>query len=159
MPGPSRREVIKAFDRSARLITLTASLTLVEGVHSGVILLMGAAGAELTFTLPAARGSGATYRFMVSVVNTSNYIVEVANANDTIDGSVYITDAGASNNVLGFAAASTSDTITFTGTDQGGVAIGDWFEVTDIAVNQWACSGNLSGSGGSVTSPWSADVS
>ena len=69
------------------IVTLVATDAITLAEHAGRILLMGEVGgnAAATFTLPAATGSGAEFRFIVSVVNTSNYVIQVANANDTID--------------------------------------------------------------------------
>ena len=141
---------------SSRLVTLTASRTMTDR-DDDKLLLMGASGAALTFTLPAASGSGLRYKFMVSVVNTSNYIVAVANASDTIDGSMTSLNDSA-DTMSGWETSATSDTITLNGTTTGGVAIGDWFEVIDIATNQWAVTGNTTSSGTEAT-PFSAAVS
>ena len=54
------------------IVTLVATGSITIAAHAGRILLMGEVGgnAAATFTLPAATGSGAEYRFIVSVVNT-----------------------------------------------------------------------------------------
>lgn len=139
------------------LVTLTASATITQDEHDNRTMLMGAAGAALTFTLPPATGSGASFMFKVSVVNTSNYVIQVANASDTIDGCL-IGCADGGNTVNGWETASTSDTITLNGTTTGGVTIGDWVELQDIATNQYVVRGQITQSGTEAT-PFSAAVS
>ena len=136
----SADEIVRVCDVSTRVVTLAASTTIAVATHENKILLLGKSGAAYTMTLPAASGSGAIYRFIVSVVNTSNYVITVT-GNDTIDGSVDILDlAGTAQ--ASYAATGTVNTITLNGTDQGG-AIGDWLEFRDIAADQWAISGGL----------------
>ena len=108
------------------LVTLTATTTITQADHAGRILLMGEVGgdAAATFTLPAATGSGDEYKFIVSVVNTSNYIIKVADATDTIDGSVVVTNDstdGGTASLISWPTLAASDTITLDGTTTGGV--------------------------------------
>jgi hypothetical protein len=152
-------EANRALDVSSRIVTLTEDTTLTEAAHEGKTLLLGEVGgnASLTVTLPAATGSGAVFHFVVSVVNTSNYVIQVADATDTIDGTImYLADGG--NTVVGFEADGTDDTATFNGTTTGGAAIGDWVELRDIASNQYAISGQMTATGTEAT-PFSAAVS
>ena len=75
-------------DRHTRdIITLTATASITTAAHSGRTLLMGEVGgdAAATFTLPAATGTGSVFKFVVSVVNTSNYLIKVADVTDNID--------------------------------------------------------------------------
>ena len=141
------------------LVTLTATDAITVAEHAGRILLMGEVGgdAAATFTLPAATGSGAEFQFIVSVVNTSNYVIQVADATDTIDGSVILHQDSA-NTVVSFNTASDSDTITLNGTTKGGVSIGDEITLIDIAANQYMVKGVLTASGTEAT-PFSAAVS
>lgn len=144
------------------LVTLTADTTITQAAHAGRILLMGEVGgnASATFTLPAATGSGDEYKFIVSVVNTSNYVIQVA-GNDTIDGSVVVTNdttAGGTASLISWPTVAASDTITLDGTTTGGVNIGDYVLLTDIATDQYTVSGLLNASGTEAT-PFSAAVS
>ena len=141
------------------LVTLTATDAITVAEHAGRILLMGEVGgdAAATFTLPAATGSGAEFQFIVSVVNTSNYVIAVADATDTIDGSVILHQDSA-NTVVSFNTASDSDTITLNGSTKGGVSIGDEITLIDIATNQYMVKGVLTASGTEAT-PFSAAVS
>jgi hypothetical protein len=111
----------------------------------------------VTLTLPAATGSGNEYRFIVSVVNTSNYVIQVANADDTIDGSVILHQDSA-NTVVSFNTVAASDTITLNGTTKGGVSIGDELTLIDSLANQYTVKGVLTASGTEAT-PFSAAVS
>lgn len=146
-----------AREGTSRIRSLTASTTITQELHDGQTLLMGASGAALSFTLPAALGTGAKFKFMVSVVNTSNYIIQVANATDTMDGHV-VSLADGGDTLVGWETASTSDTITLNGTTTGGVSIGDWIELQDIASGQYAVTGLVTSSGTEAT-PFSAAVS
>ena len=141
----------------SRLRTLTASTTITAEQHDGQVLLMGASGAALSFTLPAANGTGARFRFVVSVVNTSNYVIQVANATDVMSGSIWSTQDGG-DTVVGWETASTSDTVTLNGTTTGGVNIGDYVELQDIKSGFWSVTGLMVSSGTEAT-PFSAAVS
>ncbi len=144
------------------LVTLTADTTITNAAHAGRILLMGEVGgdASATFTLPAATGTGAEFKFIVSVVNTSNYVIQVT-GNDTIDGSVVVTNDstdGGTASLISWPTVAASDTITLNGTTTGGVNIGDYILLTDIATDQYSVSGLLNASGSEAT-PFSAAVS
>src|SRR4051812_17300802 len=93
------RELFPNMEQS-RLRILTAATTITSELHDGQTLLMGAAGASLSFTLPAATGTGAKFRFRVSVVNTSNYVIQVANSTDVMAGGIIMgTDSAGGANV------------------------------------------------------------
>lgn len=132
--------------------TLTAAAN-----NNGTILLDTAAGSVVT--LPAATGSGAKFRFVVSVLATSNsHIVKVANASDTMIGIIQGHRVDTGNAVLGFAAGATDDTITLNRTTTGSVSKGEWIEVEDVAANKWAVTGMLSATGAAFATPFSATV-
>jgi len=148
---------------SSGIVVLTATTTITAALHAGKTLNMAEVGgnALCTFTLPAATGTGDKYRFYVGVVNTSNYVIKVANASDTIDGQVIVqndTTEGGTASVIGWKATGTHDTITLNGTTTGGVSIGDYVELTDLIANQYVVSGMLQASGTEAT-PFSATVS
>ena len=144
------------------VVTLTADTTITNAAHAGRILLMGEVGgdASATFTLPAATGTGAEFKFIVSVVNTSNYVIQVT-GDDTIDGSVVVTNDstdGGTASLISWPTVAASDTITLNATTTGGVQIGDYVLLTDIATDQYTVSGLLNASGTEAT-PFSAAVS
>jgi len=143
--------------------TLTATGAITVAAHSGRTLNMAEVGgdAAATFTLPAATGSGAVFKFVVGVVNTSNYIIKVADATDTIDGMVIVQNdstAGGTASLIAWPTVAASDTITLDGTTTGGVQIGDYILLTDMIANQYVVSGMLNASGTEAT-PFSATVS
>ena len=155
-------ELNRAADVSTRIVTITATGSITLAANEGKINLLGEVGgdAAVTLTMPAATGTGGKYYFVVSVVNTSGYVVKVADATDTVEGMIITNSTGDTpdvafpwNSVTG-----TSDTVTLDGTTTGGVAIGDWFEWTDIALNTWAVRGVTTSSGTEAT-PFSATVS
>jgi len=134
--------------------TVTAStLAVTKALYNGqTINLSRAAG--ITVTLPAATGTNATYRFLVTTAVTSNsYKIQVANATDVIQGIINV--AGTTGTPFGSLPA--SDTITMNGSTQGGL-VGSYVEITDIATGVFLVSGSSLGSG-TVITPFSAAVS
>ena len=155
----TRREVISQLKRSSRIVTETAAFTFTPERHGGKITLLSLL-AGFTATLPPAIGSGIKYRIHVGIVRTSgNYIIAVANSSDNMEGSVVLIDTDSvDNEATGFVTTSnTSDTITMNATTTGGLTIGDYIELVDVAVNVWHVRGLLTGSG-SIATPFSAAV-
>ena len=143
------------------LVTITATDALTAAEHAGRTNLLGEVGgnALVTLTLPDAAGTGNVYKLVVSVVNTSNYVIKVLDADTTIDGQIVITDADGTAATSHVTAAAT-DTITLNGTTSGGGAIGDYIELIDIAEHQWVVSGMTTCAAGSnIATPFSATVS
>ena len=114
-------------------------------------------------TLPPATGSGARFKFLVMVKATSNsHIVQVANANDFMIGTIEgVSDDPAT--VKGWIAANSgtvatnSDTITLNRSTTGSVSVGEVFELEDVAANTWLVTGMITQSGTEAT-PFSAVV-
>lgn len=133
--------------------------TLTAADHGGrTILLDTAAGSVVT--LPAASGSGVKFRFLVSVIATSNsHKVQVANASDTMTGMVLAVSDDAGFPVKGYTADATAgaDTITLNRTTTGSTVKGEWILVEDYAANKWAVSGVIASTGTEAT-PFSAAV-
>lgn len=142
---------------AARYVAAGATKTLtVAANNKQVIKLDTAAGSVVT--LPAATGSGARFRFVVSVLATTNsHIVKVANSSDAMQGGIFSMDDTAANAVAFFAVAGTDDTITLNRTTTGSVTIGEWFEVEDFATNRWQVHGFISNTGSPAT-PFSNTV-
>ena len=157
--GSSAIEIDRVADISTRLVTLAATGAVTVAAHAERDLLLAETGndAEMVITLPAASGSFARFRFFQGAVNTNNHIVKVADASTVIDGTILSLSDG-SDNAIGWTTAATSDTITLDGTTTGGVCIGDWFELIDIAANQWVVRG-ITTSTGTEATPFSATVS
>ena len=133
-----------------------ATLTLVEATHNGKLIKLDTAAGTIV-TLPASTGNGARYRFIVSVLATSNsHIVKVANATDVMRGLVFTMDDTAAN-AEAYATASTSDTITLNRTTTGSVSLGEYIDVEDFAAGFFRVLGHISNTGSSAT-PFSATV-
>lgn len=134
-------EINRAADTSGRLVAVGAALTATEAAHDGKILLLNTA-ANSVVTLPAASGSGVVITCVVTVKSTgTGHVIKVANASDTMKGSINILDLDSSAQAA-FAAAATSDTITLNGTTTGG-QIGDIVKLYDALANVWLVEGML----------------
>lgn len=150
-------EVARVVDVSERLVNSgTTTLTLTTALHEGrIILLDDAAGVSVT--LPAATGSGATYRFIVlTPLSGASYVINAYSNGADLVGAVTIIDTDTAGTVKGFATAAGDDGITLNGSTTGGVTAGEWIEVTDIAANVWSVRGQLSNTGDAAT-PFSTD--
>jgi len=138
-------------------ISITAAITADRDIHANGPVLLFAVAAGATVTLPASTGSGDRYRFHVHTTITSNSAkIQVANSTDVMQGVVVSATDGASNLVVAYETASTSDTITLNGTTTGGVK-GDYIELEDVATGFWRVLGHTS-STGTVATPFSAAV-
>ena len=143
-------------DVSARLIVAGATETAAVTTHdSRIVLLDTAAGS--TLTLPAATGSGAVYKCIVSVLATSNSHVVKVTGDDVMYGMVIISDQDTAGTTTSFVTAADSDTVTLNRTTSGSVTIGEWLEFVDIAADKWAVRGVLTNTGAGAT-PFSATV-
>ena len=139
------------------LVSATAAtLTVTPAAHAGrTVLLDRAAGQAIT--LPAATGTGNAYKFFVVTTITSNTTtIKVADATDVMAGvAIVANDTDASASI--FETASTTDTITFNGTDTGGI-LGATVELQDVATNLWSVR-VIGAATGSEATPFSATVS
>ena len=134
-----------------------SSLTLTAATHGGKIINLDTA-AGTTITLPPATGSGIVYKFIVSLLATSNsHIVKVANASDTMQGYAFFRDDTSDNATSFFAVAGTSDTITLNRSTTGSVVIGETITVTDVATNRFQVECFLANTAATAT-PFSATV-
>lgn len=122
------------------------SLTVTAAAHAGRVVKMNQAAGE-AITLPAATGTGNLYRFFKSVALSSNTsTIKVANATDIMTGFAVVAATASGT----FATASTSDTITFNFTTQGGL-LGTYVEIEDVASGQFRVAVFSVGSGTAVT--------
>ena len=142
-------EINRNNDVSSRLVTLTGDTSITAALHEGKTCLLGEVGgnASLTCTLPEATGSGNKFRFVVTVVNTSNYVI-AALTTDTFSGGIVMNDGAT---CQGFFADGTDDKMTMNGTTTGGVTIGDLVQFEDILDTTWHVTGVISGSGTEAT--------
>ena len=134
-------EINRVADVSARIVTLTGATTISPATHEGKTLLLGEVGgdAALAVSLPAATGSGAIYKFIVSVVNTSGYTISKAGS-DVMKGVIMSLDNDSTAVTAYAATAGTDDVITLNGTTTGG-QIGDCVILEDILSGVWAVRG------------------
>jgi hypothetical protein len=156
-------EIVRACDLTGRIVTIveTGAITVVD--HSDRVCMLGEVGgnALVTLTLPEATGSGAKFKFIVSVVNTSSYVIVVADTtNANFIGNVINQDADLVGTIAAimYPAPANADTITLDGTGTGG-QLGDFIELVDVATDVWAVNGVVSCPTGSNTAtPFSAAV-
>src|SRR6476619_7444044 len=107
-------EINRTTDVSGRVVAGGGALSVTEALHDGKTILLDTA-AGTVITLPAASGSGARFRFLVSVIATSNsHKIQVANASDTMTGMVMAVSGDAGFSVKSYTADATAgaDTIT-----------------------------------------------
>lgn len=135
-------------------IAAGATKTLTTANAGSTTLLNTAAGSVVT--LPVPTGSGAVYRFVVSVsVTSASHKILAASSSDNFQGVIFTQKTGTcsgwgslvsdTNHSLQMPAAASNP--------QGGLQ-GDWYEFRDIASHVWEVSGG-STSGGTVATPFS----
>lgn len=133
-----------------------ATLTLTSAQAGKNILLNTAAGSVVT--LPAATGTGATYKFIVSTTTTSAaHKILAASSSDFINGLAFGENAGTAKAFASAAATNHSIQMPFTGSQPSGGFIGDYFEFTDIGANLWQCNGMYQ-AGTTPTTPFSSST-
>ena len=145
--APSR--VFKSFLKAKNLNTkgpvsvTAATLTLDESTHNGRWVLLDASGG-VAVALPAATGSGATYKLMVSTA--SNATVISTTSAGTFFGGYVSNDIGDSSAGLAdfMPAAAGNNTLSPTTAGGGGLK-GDWFQFVDVDVDEWLVSGATTG--------------
>jgi hypothetical protein len=147
---------IPSYEPSAAVVAAGSALTVTKALHNGRTILLDTLTGSVA-TLPAATGSGARYRFVVSVLATSNsHVVKVANATDIFVGQALVAQDGGDTSVM-FDTAADSDTITLNRTTTGSVIRGEVIEVEDIASGIFAVFVRVSATGSEAT-PFSATV-
>jgi hypothetical protein len=139
------------------LVSVGSALTLSAAHHHGRTLLLDALAGSVA-TLPSATGSGALFRFVVSVLATSNSHIVKVTGTDIIQGVVTLIDTDTAGTTTGFASASDSDTITLNRSTTGSAMRGEWLELEDVASGVWLVRGQLANTGSGAT-PFSAAVS
>jgi hypothetical protein len=133
----------------------TATLTATAAAHSGrTVLLDRAAGQAVT--LPAATGTGNSYKFFVLTTITSNSTTIKVVGDDVMAGLAIVANDGGDTASI-FETAATSDTITFDGSTTGGI-LGATVELQDVATDLWSVR-VVGAATGTEATPFSATVS
>lgn len=118
----------------------TTTLTLVPATHANRTILVQSTGG-LAVTPVAATGTGDVYRFAcIAAITGGSFTVDAkaGNASDVFTGWVQSYKA---TTFTPYVTASNSNLLTYNGTTTGGAAIGDWFQMEDIATNKWLVTG------------------
>jgi hypothetical protein len=143
-------ELNRATDVSTRIVTITASGAISLATHEGKTLLLGEVGgnALCALTLPAATGSGAIYKFIVSVANTSNYTI-TTDGSDVYNGTILAHDRDVTDGTLLHAFQAITPTIITLNAGTTGGRIGDWIIIEDILTGIWHVRGQVAVAAGS----------
>lgn len=147
-------EINRVADLSARIVALSGSESITAATHDGKTLTMGTT--DVNATLPAATGTGARFRFVVTgVPATTSHTIACAGS-DEFNGHCIQTDVDTSDTLASYPAlvADNFDLFTMNGTTSGGL-VGDVVEVEDVASGVWALRAFINSSG-SVGSPLSS---
>lgn len=149
-------ELNRVADVSTRIVSTTAAtISVTLASHDSKVVVLASTHTQ-TLTLPAATGSGARFRFLVSTTGTDgSKIVKVANTLDVMTG-VCASHSTATNEASSFLTSASSDTITLNNTTTGGL-LGSQIEVIDIATNLFQVKVDAAASG-TVATPFSAGV-
>lgn len=142
---------------TGRVVDTTATtLTVTAAAHANRIVTISSA-APIAVTLPAATGTGNTYRFVFEVAATATTSSIKCVGTDDFAGMLAQFDTSATDITgIAFAATATDDTIAFDGTTRSGV-LGTIVELIDVATGHWA--GSVRGPAtGSYATPFSATV-
>jgi len=132
-----------------------STLTVSFDKHANKIINLDTATGSVV-TLPTAAGTGVKFRFLVTVLATSNSHIVQAAGSDLMIGTIYGARTDSGNAVLGFSAnGSSHKTITLNRTTTGSVNLGEWIEVEDIATNRWAVRGFLTATSAAFATPFS----
>lgn len=147
-------EIDRVADVSARIVSLSGTESITQASHDGKTLSMGTT--DVNATLPAATGTGARFRFLVTGVPATTAHTIACAGTDEFNGHVLQTDTDTSDTLASYPALAGDDfdLITLDGTTKGGI-VGDWIEVEDIASGVWALKA-ITNASGSVASPLSS---
>ena len=126
---------LRKLDVGSRVVAGGSAITLTKDDHDGKTILLDTA-AGTTVTLPAATGSGARFRLVVSVTATSNQHRVNVTGDDAFYGQAILAQDGGDTVVM-FEAGADADRINLNGTTTGGIK-GAVIELEDIAADTWA---------------------
>ena len=149
-------EIDRAVDASARVVVTTAttlSLTLTQ--HAGKVVCVETNSASgFTGTLPAASGSGNTYRIRNNIAQTQGTITFTAAGTDLFVGKALAFDTTAAADAGAFLSTATSKKVAMNRTTTGGLGY-DELVATDKASGVWMVDFTFVGSG-TLATPFSA---
>ncbi len=133
-------------------LPIGAALTLTKSLHDGRTLAWDTAAGSIA-TLPAATGTGAKFRFVVTVLATSNGHEVKCVGTDEFVGAITNIDVDTSDATLAFAAqaADDFDRCLLNRTTSGLATPGDWVEVEDIVTGSWMIKGVVVATGTVIT--------
>lgn len=136
------------------IVACGAALTLTQALHDGKTILWDTAAGSIA-TLPAATGTGAIYRCVVSVLATSNNHEIKCAGTDEFVGTYGIIDSDTGDATILFAAlvGDNFDRMVLNRTTTGIAGPGDWVEVQDIITGSWAIQGAATATG-TVATPF-----
>lgn len=143
-------------------IVLNYDVITLDSSFSGIPLILDRA-AGVVVTLPAATGTGDTYKFYVKTAVTSNsYKIQVANGTDIMSGVAFGSDdesalAGTPTAIDMWTAGASDDTFTMDGSTKGGKK-GNHVEILDMAAGMFHVRAVLTQTATEVT-PFSNAVS
>ncbi len=131
------------------------TLTIDPLVHDGRTIYLDTASGSV-ITLPAATGSGARYRFLVSVTPTTNAHLLNAAGTDEFHGHMLQTDVDTTDTLASYPAiaADDFDVVSLNGTTSGGLT-GDEIVIEDLIAGVWFVKGTIN-SNGTVVTPFSS---
>jgi len=116
-------------------IAVSAATKTLNRNDSGCVIVSNRA-AGITYTLPAASGSGMKFTFYtLTTITSNNLIIQAASASDIMSGTAIMGQDSADTAVL-WETAADSDTITMNGSTKGGIK-GDSIELTDVSSGVW----------------------
>lgn len=131
---------------AAVMVECGAALTLDRVLHAGRTIALNHATAAIT--LCAALGTGARFRFVVTLAGAPT--LACTPTTDFFFGVVFINDAGDTSAATADAYPTASNSNKFTGAVAGGFGrVGDVIEIQDFAAGKW----EIKGFSGSATDP------
>ena len=131
---------------SSLVSVTTTPLAVTAAAHAGRTILVDRAAAQAV-TLPAASGTGNSYRFVVVTTATGDHTI-TTDGSDVMIGMAHIANDGGATASLFVAATST--VITLDGSTTGGI-LGATVELQDVAEATWTVSVVSSATGAEVT--------
>jgi endonuclease V-like protein UPF0215 family len=132
---------LRRFSAGGLVSAAAATLAVSAATHAGRTVLLSKADG-IAVTLPAATGSGDVYRFVVGVAASGGSYVIGVTANDIFYGNIIANSTADSPDLAQpWPTAANSNVITLNGGTTGGLAIGDFVQVQDIATDKWAVYG------------------